>query len=534
MKRLLICLLMVGVVGCGKSEQAQEGPENPAKAENDTDWIVEALAVRLGENKVDHKELVNTFGPLTPRKERFLCRWLEKGKAIEMVSEMKQETEQGNQTQRMYVVCRYDPKKNLFVQTVTVEGKSQPWIDLTWDRKTSRFEAEHSLPEPVGAKGEISFKWTDNKTLEGDYKIIQGDKVLLHRVSTGQKTKTTANDQEFDQLKASILGEEPVSLARSIFDKRVHFELADGTGPFWAQFNADGTHEHSHREKGTYTVDGLAVSVKDFEHVTLLFSKPTISAGDTFEATVVNDEKGLVFKVLRVEQAKVDEPPVQAVGADPSVDSDLRYVVEDGTVRIIENSSRLGGLSAGTRLPERIDGKPVTSIGSKAYAGSDGRVFIIPDSVTDIGEQAFANCYGLEEVTIGKNVTSIGNGAFRFSMPLKSITIPGSVVTIGKEAFFSCRTLADITLNEGVSSIGKLAFANTYVEDITFPKSIKSVGKDAFYSCTRLTTVTFLGDAPEEVGRVFSGRAIIYRKDDAKGWGDTWGGRPVKLVSEKP
>ena len=211
MKRLLICLLMVGVVGCGKSEQAQEGPENPAKAENDTDWIVEALAVRLGENKVDHKELVNTFGPLTPRKERFLCRWLEKGKAIEMVSEMKQETEQGNQTQRMYVVCRYDPKKNLFVQTVTVEGKSQPWIDLTWDRKTSRFEAEHSLPEPVGAKGEISFKWTDNKTLEGDYKIIQGDKVLLHSVITGQKTKTVANDQEFDQLKASILQPQPDS-----------------------------------------------------------------------------------------------------------------------------------------------------------------------------------------------------------------------------------------------------------------------------------------------------------------------------------
>ena len=331
-KILAILLLLSLVVGCGKSEQAQEGPGTPAKAENDTDWIVEALAVRLGENEVDHKELVRTFGPLTPRKERFLCRWLEKGKAIEMVGEVKQETEQGEQTQRMYMVCRYDPKKTLFVQTVTVEGKSQPWIDLTWDRKTSRFEAEHSLPEPVGAKGEISFKWTDNKTLEGDYKIIQGDKVLLHSVSTGQKTKTTANDQEFDQLKASILGEEPVSLARSIFDKRVHFELADGTGPFWAQFNADGTHEHSHREKGTYTVDGLAVSVKDFEHVTLLFSKPTISAGDTFEATVVNDEKGLVFKVLRVEQAKVDEPPVQTVDASELVPKGgLTYEVNSET-----------------------------------------------------------------------------------------------------------------------------------------------------------------------------------------------------------
>ena len=101
---------------------------------------------------------------------------------------------------------------------------------------------------------------------------------------------------------------EAVSLARFVFDKRIHFELADGTGPFWAQFNTDGTHEHSHRGKGTYTVDGLVVSVKDFEHVTLLFSKPTISAGDTFEATVVNDEMGLVFKVLRVEQPSPSQP----------------------------------------------------------------------------------------------------------------------------------------------------------------------------------------------------------------------------------
>ena len=210
----LLLLMLLIAVGCGKNEQAQEGPGTPAKAENDTDWIVEALAVRLGENEVDHKELVNTFGPLTPRKERFLCRWLEKGKAIEMVNEMKQETEQGNQTQRMYMVCRYDPKKNLFVQTVTVEGKSQPGIDLTWDRKTSRFEGEHSLPEPVVAKEQFSFKWTDNKTLEGDYKIIQGDKVLLHSVITGKKTKTVANDQEFDQLKASILQPQPDSSSR--------------------------------------------------------------------------------------------------------------------------------------------------------------------------------------------------------------------------------------------------------------------------------------------------------------------------------
>jgi len=47
--------------------------------------------------------------------------------------------------------------------------------------------------------------------------------------------------------------------------------------------------------------------------------------------------------------------------------------------------------------------------------------------------------------------------------------------------------------------------------------------------------VTFLGDAPKEGDEVFSiATPTIYRKPEAKGWDDTFGGRPVKLISEKP
>jgi len=53
--------------------------------------------------------------------------------------------------------------------------------------------------------------------------------------------------------------------------------------------------------------------------------------------------------------------------------------------------------------------------------------------------------------------------------------------------------------------------------------------------CSSLTALTFLGDAPKAKGLVFMDETpTIYRKPEAKGWGDTWGGRPVKLISEKP
>jgi len=47
--------------------------------------------------------------------------------------------------------------------------------------------------------------------------------------------------------------------------------------------------------------------------------------------------------------------------------------------------------------------------------------------------------------------------------------------------------------------------------------------------------VTFLGDAPKAGKHVFwSVTPTVYRNPEAKGWGDTFGDRPVKLISEKP
>jgi len=69
----------------------------------------------------------------------------------------------------------------------------------------------------------------------------------------------------------------------------------------------------------------------------------------------------------------------------------------------------------------------------------------------------------------------------------------------------------------------------------TIPDSVTSIGDDSFLLCTSLNAVTFLGDAPKAGERVFSSATpTIYRKPEAKGWGDTFAGRPVKLISEKP
>ena len=67
--------------------------------------------------------------------------------------------------------------------------------------------------------------------------------------------------------------------------------------------------------------------------------------------------------------------------------------------------------------------------------------YIIPNSVTSIGDGAFYNCKSLQSITIPNSVTKIGNRAFSGCGSLQSITIPNSVTKIGDEAFSYCTHL---------------------------------------------------------------------------------------------
>ena len=169
-------------------------------------------------------------------------------------------------------------------------------------------------------------------------------------------------------------------------------------------------------------------------------------------------------------------------------------------------------------------------------AGKTGANYTIPDSVTSIGEDVFWECSSLTSITIPDSVTSIGDRAFKGCHNLTSITIPDSVTSIGKEAFLFCTSLTSITIPDSVTSIGVDAFWQcTNLTSITIGDSVTSIGEEAFHACTSLTVVTFLGDAPEAGEDIFyKATPTIYRKPKAKGWGDTFAGRPVKLISEKP
>ena len=107
------------------------------------------------------------------------------------------------------------------------------------------------------------------------------------------------------------------------------------------------------------------------------------------------------------------------------------------------------------------------------------------------GINGIVYCNMLQDVSIGKNVTSIGDSAFYRCYSLASITIPDGVTSIGNSAFYDCRSLASITIPDGVTSIGDSAFSSCYsLASITIPDGGTSIGDSAFYDCRSLASIT--------------------------------------------
>ena len=120
--------------------------------------------------------------------------------------------------------------------------------------------------------------------------------------------------------------------------------------------------------------------------------------------------------------------------------------------------------------------------------------YTIPDSVTSIGDYAFAYCDSLTSITIPEGVTSIGERVFAGCESLTSITIPEGVTSIGYYAFYSCDSLTSITIPEGLTSIGDYAFGGCEsLTSITIPESVIYIGNWVFYNCESLTDVYYTG-----------------------------------------
>ena len=173
------------------------------------------------------------------------------------------------------------------------------------------------------------------------------------------------------------------------------------------------------------------------------------------------------------------------------------YVIPDSVTRIGESAFRHCSSLSSLVLPDSI-----TSIGDRAFEDcSSLKSLVLPDSVTSIGDNAFSDCSSLSSLVLPDGVTSIGDRAFEDCSSLRSLVLPDGVTSIGDNAFCGCSSLSSAVIPNSVTSIGFGAFRSCKsLTDIVIPDGITSIGYGTFWGCGSLTdivipnSVTSIGD----------------------------------------
>ncbi|MBQ9735702.1 MAG: leucine-rich repeat domain-containing protein [Clostridia bacterium] len=134
----------------------------------------------------------------------------------------------------------------------------------------------------------------------------------------------------------------------------------------------------------------------------------------------------------------------------------------------------VGGMLHDFVAPGYLDGHLmfVPTFADKDFVVKEGTAFIdegafadqkflhsvrLPESVREIGAEAFRNCPELTKVTLLEGLTAIGDDAFRGCGVLTKIVLPKTLRSIGAGAFADCARLRDVALPDGVT-VGENAF----------------------------------------------------------------------------
>ena len=165
-----------------------------------------------------------------------------------------------------------------------------------------------------------------------------------------------------------------------------------------------------------------------------------------------------------------------------------KLIISDGSVKVTS------AMTNGVRrwIKEVVIPDTVTSIGDEAFAYSDNLVSVtlLSDDV-EFGSYVFQYCDALESIEFMSGMKMIGLGMFMHCSSLKDLVIPEGVIEIGEDAFYSCENIKSVSIPESLNMIGDGAFGNcSSLTEITIPDNVEVLGNLAFEGCGKLEKAT--------------------------------------------
>jgi len=208
-------------------------------------------------------------------------------------------------------------------------------------------------------------------------------------------------------------------------------------------------------------------------------------------------------------------------------DSLFNYILfNDGSANI---TKYIGNQKEITIKPISYNGNTynVTTINPYTFENTDIEKVVLPDTVTEIGNNIFEYCVNLKTVELSSSITKIPYNSFKNCLSLESIIIPEGVTIIESEAFFECMSLSVVQLPSTLLEIHYNAFWSCQnLSSIELPSSLEVIGSNAFGACYSLQSIYIPISVTKIEESAFSNGTTmtIYCDAESKpsGWNSNW------------
>ena len=138
------------------------------------------------------------------------------------------------------------------------------------------------------------------------------------------------------------------------------------------------------------------------------------------------------------------------------------------------------------------------------------RALVVPEAVgectvTKIGDYAFNNS-GVTSVEIGKNVTTLGDGAFIWNTKLTTVKWAGNLTEIGDFVFRRCTQLSNMAFPNSVKKVGGLCFSECdNLTEFSTGAGLENISPLMFEACRKLATINIGASVSDISANAFSG-----------------------------
>lgn len=183
------------------------------------------------------------------------------------------------------------------------------------------------------------------------------------------------------------------------------------------------------------------------------------------------------------------EPGYRIEATEPDLqDGDFGYFIINKEELML---TKYTGSDKDIEIPDSFQNYKVTVIGSSVFNEAEITSVVIPDTVTEIKNYAFSSCKNLKDVTLSKNLKTLGANAFFYCSELESIELPASIEDLGIYTFCASG-LKSVTIPESstLTSIEDFVFFQCpQLTEVNIPATVESINDNAFSDCPNPITI---------------------------------------------